>query len=98
MNFILKKIFLCGVLLSMLSGFVAAQLSLPASGELFRDDLIPRIDLELPADSLAWILAEENIYSNYHFHARFIYDNGTEKDTIDNVGFRLRGNTSRDAE
>ncbi len=98
MHFILKKIFICGLLLSLLGGSVVAQVTLPAAGELFRDDLIPRIDLELPADSLAWILAAENIYSNYHFHARFIYDNGTEKDTIDNVGFRLRGNTSRDAE
>ncbi|MEZ4908606.1 MAG: CotH kinase family protein [Saprospiraceae bacterium] len=33
--------------------------------------------------------------SDDEYPATFIYDNGNIKDTIYNVGFRLRGNTSR---
>ncbi len=82
--------------LSLLAGFsLQAQYTVPAKGEIFRDDVIPRIDISLPADSLAAILDPANRDSDYHYHARFIFDNGTIRDTLDNIGFRLRGNTSR---
>jgi len=35
------------------------------------------------------------VLSEHYFMARFIYDYGTGRDTIQDVGFRLRGNTSR---
>jgi len=75
-----------------------AQNLTPDSGEIFRDDVIPRIDIILPADSLVYILDDANAQSNYHFHATFIFDNGTIRDTLNDVGFRLRGNTSRTAD
>jgi hypothetical protein len=53
------------------------------------------VDILLPADSLAVILAPGNESSNYHFHATFLFDNGELRDTVTDVGFRLRGNTSR---
>ena len=62
---------------------------------VFQDDVIPRVDVLLPADSLAMLLAPGNEESNYHWHATFVFDNGEIKDTLENVGFRLRGNTSR---
>ena len=37
------------------------------------------------------------IYSDYHFPATFEYSSSNYADTIQNVGFRVRGNTSRNA-
>ena len=74
---------------------LSAQLSHPSDGELFRGDVIPRIDILLPQDSLDWILSPANQASNRHFQATFIFNNGTILDTLEEVGFRLRGNTSR---
>lgn len=67
----------------------------PSPGQVFRDDVVPRIDILLPQDSLDVMLAPGNEESDYHWHATFIFDNGTIRDTFENVGFRLRGNTSR---
>jgi hypothetical protein len=72
-----------------------AQNPFPELAPVFQDDIIPRVDIFLPPDSLAVILAPGNEESNYHFHATFVFDNGLEKDTLENIGFRLRGNTSR---
>jgi len=74
---------------------VSAQTPFPDLPPVFRDDVIPRVDVLLPPDSLAIMLAPGNEQSNYHWHATFIFDNGEIKDTVDNVGLRLRGNTSR---
>jgi spore coat protein H len=72
-----------------------AQDMFPEAGEVFRDDVIPRIDIIIPETSLASIFAPGNEESDYLWQATFIFDNGTIRDTLDNVGFRLRGNTSR---
>lgn len=79
------------------SAITFAQTPFPQNGQVFRDDVIPRVDILLPADSLDILLAEGNEYSNYHWHATFIFNNGDLIDTLNNVGFRLRGNTSRTA-
>lgn len=67
----------------------------PEPGPVFRDEVIPKINILIPQDSLNAIVAPGNEESNYHYHATFIFDNGEIKDTVENVGFRLRGNTSR---
>lgn len=91
----MKKIITLLVLLLVVAA--QAQQTLPPKGEVFRDDVLPTVYITLPADSLAEILDPENRWSNYHYKATFVYDNGTVRDTIDNIGFRLRGNTSREA-
>lgn len=70
-----------------------AQGNFPESGPLFIDTVVPRIDITINPDTLAWIYA--NVYSDTEFRAKFVFDNGINRDTIDPVGFRLRGNTSR---
>ncbi|MFT4972414.1 MAG: spore coat protein H, partial [Saprospiraceae bacterium] len=92
----MKNIFLTILLLSLNSTF--AQTPFPANGDVFRDDIIPRVEVFLPVDSLAIMLESGNEQSNYHWHATCIFDNGNGADTINNIGFRLRGNTSRTAE
>jgi len=69
----------------------------PDKTELFRDDVVPRIDILIDQESLDFILAPENRESDELFDATFIFENGTVRDTLENVGFRLRGNTSRAA-
>lgn len=79
----------------MLPVFGVSQTPLPPLEPLYIDSEVPRIDILLPEDSLAIILAPGNESSNYHFHATMVFTTSTFSDTLDNVGFRLRGNTSR---
>jgi len=60
---------------------------------LFDESRVSSVYIEIPADSLQVIMTD--IYSDHYFKAMFIYDYGTGRDTLQNVGFRLRGNTSR---
>ena len=72
-----------------------SQVPFPDPGPVFRDDVIPRIDILIPEDSLVALFLPENLESDHHYLADFIFDNGTRRDTVYEVGFRLRGNTSR---
>ena len=50
----------------------------------------------MPADSLDEMF--ENLENDYYYHTRFIFDDGQLRDTLENVGLRLRGNTSLSAQ
>jgi len=60
---------------------------------LFDDSRLSIIRITIPADSLKRIY--DSVLSDHYFMARFIFDDNQHQDTLDNVGFRLRGNTSR---
>jgi hypothetical protein len=60
---------------------------------LFEDNKLPNIYVTLPADSLTWLYA--NVNNDRDIRANFVFDDGIQRDTMLNVGFRLRGNTSR---
>ncbi len=83
------------VVLSITFLIVKSQPIFPDNGPLFIDNIVPRIDITINPDTLIWIYQQDNLQSDIEFSARFIFDNGTIKDTIEPVGFRLRGNTSR---
>lgn len=70
-----------------------AQATFPDKGSLFIDTVVPRVDIIINPDTLDWIYA--NPWSDIEFHADFVFDNGSIRDSIADVGFRLRGNTSR---
>jgi spore coat protein CotH len=78
-----------------LSNSLISQDLFPDPGPVFRDDLIPRVDIIIPQDSLEELFAPGNEDSYHHYLADFIFDNGDIRDTIEDVGFRFRGNTSR---
>ena len=67
----------------------------PDKGILFNDTIVPVIKIELEQDSLDALLMPGNEYSDHEYPARFIFIHSQETDTLENVGFRLRGNTSR---
>jgi hypothetical protein len=64
-----------------------------AQNTLFDDTRVSSLYIDLNPDSLNYIMTE--VLSDHYFGARFIYDDGTSRDTLEQVGFRLRGNTSR---
>ena len=76
---------------------LVAQNNLPERGEVFRNDVVPRIDIQIAQADLDFIFADGNESSNVEHPATFIFNNGTVLDTVENIGFRLRGNTSRQA-
>lgn len=85
------------ILLVLIIGFtnLNGQAIFPENGPLYNDNTVPRIDITINPDTLHWIYQQENLDSDIEFSAIFIFNNGIIHDTIENVGFRLRGNTSR---
>ncbi len=79
----------------LLTLLINSQPIFPENGELYKDEVVPRIDITLDPDTLNWLYQSENLESDIEFSARFIFDNGNVRDTVNPVGFRLRGNTSR---
>lgn len=98
LNSYFKKYILASSMVLFLSIMeLASQNLFPDNGIVFQDNILPRIDVIIPADSLALILAPGNESSNYEFHCTFLFSDGVYSDTLTDVGFRLRGNTSRNA-
>ena len=91
----MKKIFTLALLFSILSG--NAQIGQPELGWIFDDSNISRIDIIIDQDSLDELLLEENWYLDHEYPADMFFTRNGLTDTILNVGFRLRGNTSRQA-
>ncbi len=72
-----------------------SQCQNPQNGIVFQDDIIPRIDIHIHPDSLLDILDIDNKWSKLYYHADFVFTTNDLRDTIPDIGFRLRGNTSR---
>ena len=85
------------LVLVLLAAAASAQPRTPEPGPVFDDTRLPTVHLEIHPDTLAWILDPDNAQSNVEYRARFVWDDGVERDTVEEVGFRLRGNTSREA-
>lgn len=79
------------ILVILLFTFFASRLF--SQNPLFDDSRVSSVYVEISPDSLAVIMTD--VLSDHYFQAMFIYDYGTGRDTLQNVGFRLRGNTSR---
>ena len=77
---------------------IHAQYPQPAHGRLFDPDDVSRFDVLIPTDSLNTLLDPSNAYSNHEYRVTAIYTDAQGSDTLHDVGFRLRGNTSRNAQ
>ena len=96
----MKKLHLAGLVLtwawlSVPTGL--AQEYVPALGPAFLEDEVATVRLTLSEDDWAFILNPDNAYSNQEWPATFVYESSAGIDTVENVGMRLRGNTSREA-
>ncbi len=81
----------CFLWLLLAPWFAGAQ-----SVALFESKKISSISVTIPVDSLKKIY--DNPYLDYYFKAQFVYDDGLQRDSVADIGMRLRGNTSRAAE
>lgn len=68
----------------------------PADGRIFTDAEIPMVKIYIDSDSLDDLYLEENWYNNHEYRATFVWEDSQGVDTLHDVGFRFRGNTSRD--
>jgi spore coat protein H len=75
---------------------VAPSANAQNSNALWDDQQVAAIYLTIHPDSLDSIYT--NIYSDHYYSAEFIFDDGIARDTVTQVGMRLRGNTSRAAD
>lgn len=66
------------------------------SQSLFDDKKLSSVYIEMDPDSVIWLY--QNVLSTKYLKADFIFRDGQFSDTVRNVGFRLRGNTSRYAQ
>jgi len=79
------------VILLIAVNTIISQPIFPDPGPLYNDEVVPRIDITINPDTLDWLYQNENLQSDIEFSARFIFNNGEILDTIEPVGFRLRG-------
>ena len=89
-----KIIFVVFSLASALKSF--CQPNFPDPGPVYTTTEIPRVHINLDVDSLEELYLEENWYSNHEYPVQFVFESSTQQDTLQDVGFRFRGNTSRD--
>jgi hypothetical protein len=82
----MRFLFLIGVLMFL-------SLRSAAQDTLFDPGRVSSVYISMHPDSLAKLLEDE--LSDHYFRVQFIYDYGSGRDTVENAGFRLRGNTSR---
>ncbi|MBO6572816.1 T9SS type A sorting domain-containing protein [bacterium] len=75
-----------------------ALLSQSGSKWLFDDSTLPEVRITIDPNYLDEILDDENQQSDHEFHAMFSITKDGVTETVDSVGFRLRGNTSRASE
>lgn len=69
----------------------------PANNEAFLQNEVAEVRIVIAPNDLNTILGD-SLYSDHHFPATFYYNSTSFSDTIALVGFRVRGNTSRDAD
>jgi len=75
-----------------------AQPSIPDWGDAFLQEEIADVFIEIDPDSLAAAMDPVNAVAETEYSARFVYRASMRDDTVNHVGFRLRGNTSLFAE
>ena len=89
-----KKHFLFQILLFLSFSFFSYSQQ-DESWKLYDDSNVARVDITIDPDTLAWIYEEANVQSDIEHYAVFHFQNNWINETVDSIGFRLRGNTSR---
>lgn len=69
-----------------------SQTLFPEAGKVFDDEVVPKVYVEVDPDDFAEMI--NTLENEDHYPVTFIFDNGNDRDTLENVGLRLRGNTS----
>ena len=75
--------------------FVSKSVAQDESWKLYDDSQVARVDITIEPAALEWLY--NKVQSDSEFVATFQYQNAYINETVDSIGFRLRGNTSREA-
>lgn len=92
----MNRIILISTILLLSARSLWAQPNLPENGLVYTSEEIPKVFITIPVDSLEELYQEENWYSNHEYPVLFVFETESQTDSISQVGFRFRGNTSRD--
>ncbi len=82
------------VLSILISIFSVAQQD--ESWKVFDDSQVTRVDITIDPASIIWLY--QNVNSDSEFVASLHFQNAYINETVDSIGFRLRGNTSRNSQ
>ena len=93
----MNRRFLIGIATLFLNPIFINSQGLPDYNDLFLQSEIATVHINIHPDSLAAILHPDSLGNDHEFPAQFIYSAEGIQDTIETIGFRLRGNTSRQA-
>lgn len=88
-----KSVFFVVVLLVQFK--LIGQTIHPANTPAFLQNEVASIKITIAPANLAMLLGPDSLEANFEYPATFVYQSATISDTVYNVGFRLRGNTSR---
>jgi spore coat protein H len=64
---------------------------------VYADTALASVYITIDPDSLAQLLHPDNIWSDHEYPANFKYVSSVLNDSVGQIGFRLRGNTSRES-
>jgi spore coat protein H len=84
------------VLALFIVNFGSGQIVHPPTNEGFLQDEVASIYINLPSAQLDLLLGD-SLYSDHEFLAQFTYQSTNFNLSLNQVGFRVRGNTSRNA-
>ncbi|MFA5669707.1 MAG: CotH kinase family protein [Balneolaceae bacterium] len=84
--------------LFLLLAFLTSNGLIAQTNWVFDDNSLPTVNITINPDSLNFILDGNNRDSDHEFMATFSFTRNGNTETVDSVGFRLRGNTSRDSQ
>ena len=93
-----KKLLLVFIVTIEIIQFCSGQTFHPADNQAFLQNEVASIYITIDADSIANMLLQSNLSSDHEYPADFEYRSSVDTTIMTNVGFRLRGNTSRYAE
>jgi hypothetical protein len=77
---------------------INGQVVHPSNNIAFLQDEVASVYININPTLLDYILDVDSLESNTAYPAQFIYQSSIVTDTVENIGFRLRGNTSRYAD
>ena len=91
----MRKLFF--LLLLLVPAFIVGQdFAHPENNEAFLQSEVAEVHMTVSQSDLNTLLGD-SLYTDHHFPGVFRYESSSFSDTIQNVGFRVRGNTSRNA-
>ena len=91
----MRKLFF--FLLLLFPAFAVGQVfTHPENNDAFLQTEVAEVHITVSQSDLNTLLGD-SLFSEHHFPGVFRYESSSFSDTIQNVGFRVRGNTSRNA-